>query len=99
MLIGVKGDSFVRGMVNTFRSIHSGPVLLNVDIQELDRAARLYSDVKDVFIITQTKITSDRIDGRNKELILEDKLAREWQDIIASIVHRSAPSVYKKYYL
>lgn len=77
-LVALEADSTTRGMVNTLRSLRSGPTLLNVPLDEVERAVELVAPSEDFALISSDALPETVARELSAELVEEAVFPRQW---------------------
>lgn len=99
LVIATISDSLVRGTVNTFRSIHAGPSVLNVPHEQVGHIMSLFPERKNIALITQQELETTEIMGRNFELKSKGQIKRQWINDFGLLLKKHKYSKSSQYYL
>lgn len=77
-VIAIRGNSIVRGMVNTLRSLHQGKVILNVDPDDLGAAVHALGSHSAYTVISPKHLSKEILDELSLERAFEGTYERQW---------------------
>jgi hypothetical protein len=86
LVITTESNSIVRGAMNTFRSMRSGPTLLNVPVDDIGICLNKFEDYQDnTYIVTQDKL--DKLEY-TEEYIFKNKglFYKGWVNSIKALI-------------
>lgn len=84
-VVVTEADSTIRGMANTFRSLHPATVLLNVPALELEVAVERLTGDGPVAVISPTELDEDLRRRLDLESVHEGVFARQWSNSFDAI--------------
>ncbi len=99
LLVVLEGGSVTRGSMNTFRSLRSGPTLLNVPMNDLQNSFDLYTNhVGKSYLLASIKIKkiSAKID---LEPIKEGYISKQWVNTLEALHNNPKTKKYSPYFL
>lgn len=85
LVIAAGTNKVVRGTVNTLRSLHKGPVLVNVPLDRIQEAMRCFPDRECKILITDRPVDREHFGISKVAFETEGRFFKEWADSIERI--------------
>jgi hypothetical protein len=96
----VEGSSMVRGLATTYRSLNEEDVLVDVPLDELERAASLRSPYQRLVVVTSSPLASETLEDLGLEAEPEEgTIERQWANWREELYGDPDPSQEFRYFV